>query len=113
MGNLITSTQGEAACASVDADAAAAAFRNNRGFSALLRNGAGDYSLTLANAQNMATYGNCQVTLQGNVTGLTSVEVVSDTVLRVRTWSCSVGMDADTAAADLDFWIRCMPVPPA
>lgn len=113
MGNLIANAQGDVALASVDADAVAPAFLMNRGFSALTRNGAGDYALTLSNAQLMTTQAVVLGQVRAATPGLISVVATSTTSLQVLTWSCTVGMDADTAAADIDFYVRVTGVPAA
>lgn len=113
MGNLNSNAQGDTALASVDADAAASAFLMNRGFSALVRNGAGDYSLTLTNAQLMTTQAVVMAQLRVATPGLISVVATSTVSLQVLTWSCTVGAGAATAAADIDFYVRITPVAPA
>lgn len=101
-----------AAC-SFNADAAAAAFFRQRGFSSFVRNGAGDYSLTMTSALDLAGGdGVVSAGVNSNAAAAIGVEVVSATVLRVRTISITVGADADTAAADIDFWLMVTPLGP-
>lgn len=95
MSNYIAPQGLHAAC-SFDADAAAAAFRNQRGFSSLLRNGAGDYTLTMTEgiAQAQAVI---QATTNGGAAAMIDAQWVTATTVRIRT------MDNAAMAADVDF----------
>lgn len=113
MGNLNAVAQGDLALAGVTFTAGTPAYSSNRGFAAAITdNGVGDVTLVLSNEQNLVTAANVQVSIRGALPGLISWEAVSTTGIRIRTWSCSVGMDADTAAADLDFQVRITPLAP-
>lgn len=93
-----TAPQGLHAACSFDADAAAAAFRNQRGFSSLLRNGAGDYTLTMTDgiAQAQAVI---QATTNGGAAAMIDAQWATATTIRVRTMSNAA------MAADIDFSI--------
>lgn len=88
--------------------------RNQRGYVAALptRNGAGDYTLTLATdngvAQNSSQF---QAALSQNAPGAVGVEFLTTTTHRVRTFSLTTV--PAIAAADIDFWIRIEELPPA
>lgn len=100
MPTFIDNIYGMVAQCNFDADAAAAAFRTQRGFlAAFTRNGAGDYSLTFDSAQDVA---NLVITngLLGAAPGMIAVELVSSTVIRVRTLSSAA------MAADIDFTLQ-------
>jgi len=97
MATLAENVMGYAAVASFDAGAVGAFF-NQRGFSGFVRNGVGDYSLTMLQPENMATDGIVQATVAGVGDTSIAVEVVSTTVVRVRIFTGGI-------AADVDFWI--------
>ena len=99
MATLIGTVVGIAALASFDADAVAPKFFNQRGFSGFVRNGAGDYSLTLAQPENMSTDAIVKAGVGGVGDTTIACEVVSTSVVRVRTFTNNV-------AADVDFWIE-------
>lgn len=98
MGNYAGQTNyGLHACCTFDADAAAAAFRVNRGFAAaFVRNGAGDYSLALVEGigQNQAAL---VASSNGGAAAMIDVIWVDATHVRVRTMSNAA------MAADIDF----------
>lgn len=107
MGNLGAVSQGDLALGSCIVTAGTPAWGVQRGFAdAITDNGVGDYSLTMSNAQALATAGVVHATIQGASTGEIAVEVVSATVLRVRIKD-NAGM-----ALDSSFWIRVIPVSP-
>lgn len=87
------------AMCSFDADAAAAAFRNQRGFASFVRNGAGDYTLTLSDGiiQNQACI---QCTTNSGTVAASDAQWVTATTIRVKT-----ATDAG-AATDMDFSIQ-------
>ena len=96
--SLDGTVQGYHAICNFDADAAAAAFRRQRGFTALLRNGAGDYTLTLQDAIDLANGdGVVMASLNAAAAGMVAVSVVSATQIRVKT------LDSAAMAADSDF----------
>lgn len=78
---------------------AGAAFQRNFGFASFVRNGAGDYSLTLNFATDVASDGYSSYVLDVGATALV-LQRVSPTVIRVRTFT-------DPAAlVDVDFGLR-------
>lgn len=79
-----------------DADAAAAAFRTQRGFSSFVRNGAGDYTLTLTDGigQSQAVI---TASTNGGAGAMIDAQWVTATTIRVRTLSSAA------MAADIDF----------
>jgi len=109
-GSLNQNSMGDLAFGIVDASVPE--FDMNRGFAAAITdNGAGDLSLTVSNAQAFDTAAIVQVTPLGAIPTVVAVEVVSTTVLRVRTLTATVV--PVIAAADVDYWIRVTPVSPA
>lgn len=107
--SLQANAQGDLALGIVDASAPA--FLLNRGFvAAITDTDVGDLTLTFTNEQAAGTQAIVSITLLSATPGLVSVVPVAATGLQVLTWSCSVGMDADTAAADIDYWVRVTPV---
>lgn len=106
MSSLAQNTLGFNAFCSFNADAAAAAFFVQRGFTSpgFVRNGVGDYTLTLVNGVDMTNQGVVQATVQNNAPGIIGVEVLTTTTLRVRTFSATTV--PAIAAADLDFWLQ-------
>lgn len=85
-------------------------FAVNRGFASVVRNGAGDYSLTLSDAFALNTQGLVRLTLQSAAFASGAVEIVSATVLRVRTALLTV-VPAVTAT-DISFWIEVLEAGP-
>lgn len=106
MGNLNAVAQGDLALASVVVTAGVPAFGVSRGFSGLVDNGIGDYSLTLDQAQALNTAGIVMATINGVAPAEISVEVVSPTSVRVRV------LNNAGAPVDSSFWIRITPVSP-
>ncbi len=107
--SLAQTILGTKACAWVDSDAAAPTYRRSRGFAvgtAIVRNGAGDYTLTLSDALDTAATGD--VLLSGgcnhNAFAALAIELASATTLRTRT-AVLTAVPAVTAT-DLDFWIK-------
>jgi len=101
MSNLSAQVYG-ALCCSFNADASPTFFLN-RGFSAtIVRTGAGDYTLTIADGQgvNLQTGAMVNATIQGATPGMISAEPLTTTTVRIRT------LNAAGAATDLDFWLE-------
>jgi hypothetical protein len=96
-----------AAC-SFNADPATPGYNVQRGFAnpGFVRNGAGDYTLTLQDGVNTQTQGVVTGALQGNAPGMLAVEFLSTTTVRVRT------LNSAGAAADLDFWLSVQEIGP-
>ena len=95
---------GSKCIAYVDGDALSPNYRRSRGFSGpIVRNGAGDLTLTLTDPID-ALNGDLGIFtgINHNDYGTLSVEVVDATHLRVRTFGL---FDSSPIAADLDFWI--------
>lgn len=77
----------------------------NDGFTAApTANSTGNTTCTLVNGVD-ATENVLCATLDGAAAGLLTVASTSDTAKTVITWSITVGADADTALADLDFFL--------
>lgn len=107
MSSLAGNVYGNFAIASYDADAAAPAFRRQRGFNnTAVRNGAGDYSLTTQEACDFANEAIVKTGILAATAGMIGVEAVSTTVLRVRS------LDSAAMAADRDFWIEVTKIGP-
>lgn len=107
MGTLQANSQGELAMCSVTVAAGVPTLTANRGFASIVDNGAGDFTLNLDNAQALNTAGNVQATCGGAIFAAITVEVVTATSIRCRTW------DAAGAALDnINFWVRICPVSP-
>lgn len=104
MPSLIANVVGLNAFCSFNADAAAAAFFVQRGFASFVRNGVGDYTFTLSTGVDMTNQGVVGITLGGAIPGGCSVEVLTTTTFRVRTFSLTVV--PAVAAADIDFWVQ-------
>jgi len=102
MTTLAQNVLGTNAFCSFNADAAAPAFFVQRGFAnpGFVRNGLGDYTLTLTDGVQMSTQGIVQATCQNNASAMIAVEVLTTTTLRVRT------LTSAAAAADIDFWLE-------
>lgn len=102
MPSLYPTVVGTFAAASFDADAAAAAFRFQRGFAnpGFVRTAIGVYTFTLLDGVNLATEAVVKVGLNQNAGGMAAVEVVSTTSFVVRT------LTSAAAAADIDFWVE-------
>jgi len=98
MSTLANTVYGVVACGNVDGDAAATAFRGQRGCVSVARSAIGAYLLTLDTGINLQTEAAVMATLQGLAGGRIAVNVVSTTTFTVSTF------DAAGAAADLDFW---------
>lgn len=109
MPSLSQNTLGFNAFCSFNADAAAAAFFVQRGFTSpgFLRNGVGDYTFTLSDGVNMQTQGVVLGALQNATAGMMAVEVLTTTTFRVRT------LNSAAAATDIDFWITVYEAGPA
>jgi hypothetical protein len=109
MPSLTGSVLGLAGFCSFNADAAAAAFFVQRGFAnpGFVRNGVGDYTLTLQDGVNSQTQGVVTCGLQSAASGMISVEFLTTTTLRVRTFTGA------NAAADIDFWLSVQEAGPA
>lgn len=99
--------------ASVDADAAAAAYLANRGFGALVRNGAGDYALAISNARLLTTQAIVSLALRQATPGMIAFVATSTTSIQVLTWSATVAAGSVVAAADIDFYVRITGLAPA
>lgn len=108
MPSLVENVLGFNAFCSFDA-AVGASFNVQRGFAnpGFLRNGAGDYTLTLQDGVNAQTQGVVLQGIQGAVAGCIAVEFLTTTTIRVRT------TDNAGAATDLDFWLLVMEAGPA
>lgn len=102
MPTLAPNVLGFTAFCSFNADAAAAAFFVQRGFTSFVRNGVGDYTLTLTDGVNSQTQGMVHGTVQNNAAAMIGVEFLTTTTLRVRT------LTSAAAAADIDFWLFVM-----
>ena len=102
----------QSAAAIVDSDAAAPVYRSQRGFAstAITRNGAGDYTLTLGQAYD-STLTKVLATVIGPALHTISVEWASSTTLRVRT--TTITAVPAIAAADLDFNVEVQEMGPA
>lgn len=102
MPSLYPTVVGTFAAASFDADAAAAAFRVQRGFAnpGFSRTGAGDYTFTLLDAINLSTEAVCKAGINQNASGMVAIEPLTTTTMRVRTFTGA------NAAADIDFWLE-------
>lgn len=112
MPTLSPTVYGMHAAGSLDA-AAGAAWFVQRGFAnpGFLRNGAGDYTLTLQDGANLQTEAIVKVGLGGAIgNAMVAAEVLTTTTLRVRTFT-SGGAGADVAA-DVDFWIEVQKIAP-
>lgn len=96
---------GAAAMASVQGDAVTPTYRINKGFAstAITRNAAGDYTLTLLDALNFQTEAVVLATPAGGTIGFIAVEFLTTTTLRTRAATATV-VPAITAA-DVDFWL--------
>ncbi len=92
------SSYGLHAACSFDADAAAAAFRNQRGFTSFVRNGAGDYTLTMTDGIGQAQAA-IQATTNAGAASIIDAQWVTATTLRIRTTT------SGAVATDLDFSI--------
>lgn len=93
------------ALAFVDSDAVTPVYRRQRGFAstAITRNGAGDYTLTLSDAVDAAADLLLQLTVQNNALAFGAIDVPTATTLRTRTASATA-VPAITAA-DLDYFV--------
>ena len=101
MPTLAQNVLGFTAFCSFNADAAAAAFFVQRGFAnpGFVRNGVGDYTLTLQDGVNTQTQGMVLQGIQNNAAAMIAVEFLTTTTIRVRT------LTSAAAAADIDFWL--------
>ena len=113
MPSLSPNVLGATAMCSFNADAAAAAFFVQRGFAnpGFLRNGAGDYTLTLQDGVNSQTQAVVLQGIQNATPGALAVEFLTTTTIRVRTFSLTAV--PAIAAADLDFWLAIFEIGPA
>jgi hypothetical protein len=104
MPSLTGNVLGYAAFCSFNTDAVTPAFFVQRGFAnpGFVRNGTGDYTLTLEDGVNMQTQGVVLMGLQNSTAGMIAVEVLTTTTLRVRT------LNSAAAATDIDFWLTVM-----
>lgn len=107
MGNLNAVSQGDLAFGHVAVAGGVPTLQANRGFSAVADNGAGDFTLTMDNAQALLTAGNVQATVAGALFGVVTCEVASATTIRCRVWDAA-GMALD----NVGFWIRVTPISP-
>lgn len=111
MGTL-NNTMGDLAFGAVVVTAGVPAFGGQRGFAdAIIDNGVGDYTLTLSNAQALATAGIVSVTPAGAVPCGFAAEVASASTIRCRFFSLTVV--PVVAVVDVNFWIRVSPLSPA
>lgn len=100
------------AAGNFNADAEDPGFLWQRGFAsdtAFVRNGAGDYTLTLQNGLNDATQGLAQVTIKGATPGCVAVTFPTTTTIRVKTTDPA----QEVPAADLGFYIEVHEIGPA
>jgi hypothetical protein len=74
-------------------------FNRNRGFASVVRNGVGDYSLTLSQPRIIAEH-SVLVSCQSALSRLAVWDTVGSTIIRVRTFT-----DAG-AAAEVNFTVR-------
>lgn len=112
MSTLAPNVYGTLAAGSLDA-AVGAAWFVQRGFAnpGFLRNGAGDYTLTLQDGANLQTEAIVKCGLGGAIgNSMVAVEVLTTTTMRVRSFT-SGGAGADVAA-DIDFWIEVQKIAP-
>lgn len=112
MPTLAHNVYGTLAACSFDA-AAAPAFFVQRGFAnpGFLRNGAGDYTMTLQDGANLQTEAIVKCGLGGAVgNAMVAVEVLTTTTMRVRSF-VSGGAGADVAT-DIDFWLEVEKISP-
>lgn len=102
MPSLYPTVVGTFAAASFDADAAAPAFRFQRGFAnpGFVRSALGVYTFTLLDGVNLATEAVVKAGVNQNASGMIAVEVISTTSFAVRTFTGA------NAAADIDFWVE-------
>jgi hypothetical protein len=99
---------GVKAQAFIDSDGVTPVYFRQRGFAggtAIVRNGAGDYTLTLSEPLDVGANPDrmIQLTVAGGALHGGSVEVASATTLRIRTYTVTAA--PTVAAADLDFYI--------
>lgn len=105
MPSLLQTQSGLEAICNFDADAAAAAFRSQRGFASFVRNGAGDYTFTLSRGIAQEQFvAHC--TLNSGAAGMADVAWVTATTCRVKT------LDSAAMAADKDFMLTIAEIGP-
>lgn len=107
MATMAENVMGRQAQCYVDSDATTPVYRRQRGMAstAITRNSAGNYSLTLNEPIATATDGDVLIGLTVNSSALAcaAVELVSTTVL--RTLTAAVTVVPAVTAADLDYWL--------